>query len=350
MTTLLHLFGVWCFKLSFSLPPVPSSAAGHITSLTELKAYLSSALGSGPHTVLLFLQEKLSQDDFTVYGGVYGNKEDSAFKNLEAALQSQSAVFSALEWSDSSSVPAILEQELGVSPLLLSPDALDELKMDASVNSLLLISLPYCSDDTHCREQLSSNDDVIGHVMKTLEAKNIPYTAMFTGLQPSRMNAEPSLSAQVGRSLLQAPAPAEVRPPIMFNMTGGPCIMLWAQNLNVSFSATAAWIDLSAQTPSTSGSICNETNSVLVLTYTEGITLTFFLSKRFYKVSARQWFSLDSVQLRQNAVTASFSSRSIYAPAEYSYHCQSVTSFRDALLIPANNNASSWRLNFIDFQ
>uniref|UniRef100_A0A3B3ZZ33 Uncharacterized protein n=1 Tax=Periophthalmus magnuspinnatus TaxID=409849 RepID=A0A3B3ZZ33_9GOBI len=318
---------------SDSLAPVPSSAAGHITSLSELRTYLSSTLGSGAHTVLLFLQEKLSQDDFTVYGGVYGNKEDSAFKNLEEALQSQSAVFPALEWSSSSSVPSILEQVFGVSPLLLSPDALDDLKMDASVNNLLLISLPYCSQNKHCREELRTNGESVRN-----------NKCIFFVIEES------SFSAPVGRSLLQAPPPAPaVQAPIIFNSSGNPCIMLWAQNLNVSFSPTAAWTDLYTLTPTLSGSLCNETNAVLVLTYNGGITLSFFMSQRFFPVSARRWFSLDSVQLRQNAVTAAFSSRNIYAPAEYSYHCQFVSSFRDPLLIPANNNGS-WRLNFVDFQ
>lgn len=42
-----------------SLPPLPPLAAGHITSMEELGAYFSSAFGSDPHTVLLFLQAKV---------------------------------------------------------------------------------------------------------------------------------------------------------------------------------------------------------------------------------------------------------------------------------------------------
>ncbi|CAL1606326.1 unnamed protein product [Knipowitschia caucasica] len=336
---------------SHSLPPVSPPAEGHITSHGELGLFLSAALSSGSHTVLLFLQERLSQDDFTLYGGVYGNKEDSAFKNLEAALQSHSTVFPAVECSRSSSVPVILEQELGVEPLLLTPDALENLKLDATVSNLLLISLPYCHQNQLCREELRRNDEVIGRVLKTLEAKNVPYTAIFTGLQPSRMISESSFSAPVGRSLLQSPAPPpSVRAPIMFSSSVNPCIMMWAQNINVSFTETGEdWTDLSTQTPNVTGSLCNGSNSILVLNYNAGITLSFFMSQRFFPVSARRWFNLDSVQLRQNAVSASFSSRSIYAPAEYSYHCQMVNSFRDALLINENTNAS-WRLNFIDFQ
>lgn len=46
--------------LSCSLPPLASPAAGHITSTEQLTAYLSTVLSSGPHTVLLFLQDKVS--------------------------------------------------------------------------------------------------------------------------------------------------------------------------------------------------------------------------------------------------------------------------------------------------
>ncbi len=51
-----------CLYLScmFSLPSLASPAAGHITSNDQLTAYLTSAFGSGPHTVLLFLQDKVS--------------------------------------------------------------------------------------------------------------------------------------------------------------------------------------------------------------------------------------------------------------------------------------------------
>ncbi|KAE8292860.1 V-type proton ATPase subunit S1 [Larimichthys crocea] len=220
---------------SDGLPPLASPAAGHITSKDQLTAYLNSAFGSGPHTVLLFLQDKLSKDDFTVFGGVFGNKQDSAFQNLEAALQSSSSsvTLPALEWSGSSAVPALLQEKLGASPLLVDADTLSHLSVNASVSNLLLVSLPYCNDlHKSCKEVLRDNDEIIGKVLDIMKAKNVPYTAIYTGLQPSRVISETSMSNQaVGRSLLQE-VTADVKAPIMFNSTGGPCIMLWAQNLN----------------------------------------------------------------------------------------------------------------------
>ncbi|KAM3617071.1 uncharacterized protein V6R79_001776 [Siganus canaliculatus] len=338
------------------LPSQESPAAGHITSIDQLSSYLSSAFSAGPHTVLLFLQDKLSKDDFTVFAGVFGNKQDGAFQNLQAALQSASSsvTLPAVEWSESSAIPALLQDKLGVSPLLVDVDALSHLSINASVSNLLLISLPYCSDSqTSCLQVLRDNDQLIGQVLSVMKDKNVPYTAMYTGLQPSRVISEMSLSNQpAGRSLLQAVV-SDVNPPIMFNSSGGPCIMLWAQNLFISLSSSSEWIDLATATPRLSSSFCNNTRSRLVLSYESGHTLSFDMSQRFYPVSARNWFTLDSVMLQFGNESASFiGSRNIYAPAEYSYRCESVTNFRDTLLFPnsTSQNTLQWRLNFVDFQ
>lgn len=322
--------------------------------MEELAAYLTPVFASGSHTVLLFLQDKLSKDDFTLFGGVFGNKQESAFRNLEAAVQSSSSItFPGVEWTGESAILALLQEKLGSSPLLVDADTLPHLSLSTSVNNLLLINLPYSSDSPQsCKEVLSHNDEIIGKVLSFLKAKDVSYTAIYTGLQPSQVISKLSLqNQQVGRTLLQAAGDA-VRPPLIFNGTQGPCIMLWAQNLSISLSSSSDWIELLTETPTLSGSMCNETNSMLVLNFAN-YTLSFTMSQRFYPVSARNWFTLDSVQLQMHSTrqTASFiGSRGIYAPAEYSFHCQSVNSFRDALLIPPKQNTTQWRLNFVDFQ
>uniref|UniRef100_I3KI82 ATPase H+ transporting accessory protein 1b n=1 Tax=Oreochromis niloticus TaxID=8128 RepID=I3KI82_ORENI len=350
---------IFIFFLMFSLPPLASPAAGHIASYEQLSAYLTSAFSSGSHTVLLFLQDKLSKDDFTVFGGVFGNKEDSAFKNIEDAMQSSTSkvTLPALEWSGSFNMAALLQEKLGVSPVLVDADSLSHLSIKTSVSNLLLINLPYCSSlQKSCKEVLHENDEIIGKVLSSMKAKNIPYTAIYTGFQPSRMISETPISDQsVGRSLLQAVEP-EVKPPIMFNVSGGPCIMLWAQKSHCqtgseltmdrpcSANTYLGWITLH---------VLFFSHFRLVLTYQSGFTLSFSMSKRFYSVSAREWFSLDAVELQYFNLSASYiASRDIYAPAEYSFHCQSVANFGDALLRTntTDTNSSEWRLNFVDFQ
>lgn len=80
---------------------------------------------------------------------------------------------------------------------------------------------------------------------------------------------------------------------------------------------------------------------------------SFVMSQRHYKVSARRWFTLDAVELEYDGTKATFNgSRNIYAPAEYSYRCESVTNYRWPLLTPRSSKdpANQWRVSFEDFQ
>lgn len=82
---------------------------------------------------------------------------------------------------------------------------------------------------------------------------------------------------------------------------------------------------------------------------------SFIMSQKFYPGSARNWFTLDTVTLQNQGQSVSFSGKEgIYAPVEYSFHCQSVTNYLYPLLMPnASNhdlNTSQWRIHFVDFQ
>ncbi|KAF7695790.1 ATPase H+ transporting accessory protein 1a [Silurus meridionalis] len=358
----------------FSLPSQSDPAAGHSVSMSELQSYLNTAFRSTPHNVLLFLQDKLSVDDFTKYAGVFGNKQGSAFPNLESTLQSSSSLLLPSVCSMvSSSLPMLLQDELNTSPLYMDPDMLAQLRLNASVPALLIFSLPYSSsgaDMMSVKEVLSGNDEMIGQVLRIMGSQSVPYTAIYTALRPSRLMEEviPDVHSVGARSLLQyrhegSPAPY---PPVEFKERGSACILLWAKNLTVSEYRSGRWErhNLSPKTfgegvsPKLEGSFCNATHSRLVLNYEDilgyrSFKLIFVMSQRHYKVSARRWFTMDQVQLEYDRKTASFNgSRGIYAPAEYSYRCHSVTSFRYPLLTPrsAKDNANDWRISFDDFQ
>ncbi|NXY87147.1 VAS1 ATPase, partial [Alcedo cyanopectus] len=100
-------------------PPEAAGAEGRVVGEEQLQALLTPALRRGPRTVLLFLQEKLSVEDFTAYGGVYGNKPDSAFPNLEGALggAASALVLPAVAGGAAGSLPHTLARALGAAPL-----------------------------------------------------------------------------------------------------------------------------------------------------------------------------------------------------------------------------------------
>ncbi|XP_026517475.2 V-type proton ATPase subunit S1-like, partial [Terrapene carolina triunguis] len=88
---------------------------------------------------------QLSLEDFTAYGGVFGNKPDSAFPSLESALAGapSTLVLPAVQGAAAAGVLGLLKEKLGLSPLHVEPGTLRELRLNASLPALLLVRLPY---------------------------------------------------------------------------------------------------------------------------------------------------------------------------------------------------------------
>ncbi|KAG7278457.1 hypothetical protein CRUP_038752, partial [Coryphaenoides rupestris] len=226
--------------------------------------------------------------------------------------------------------------------------------------------------------------EVIGQVLSTMKTQSVPYVAIYTALRPSQEAAAAALSLEAGvgggRSLLQAShkererererrrgkEKPDVHSPVEFKERDNTCIMLWAAGLSVGILRGGRWEDhdLTSSTfgqkdrPKLHGSMCDQTKSRLVLNY-EGVLghvnfkLIFAMSQRHYPVSARRWFTMDAVELEYDGTKATFNgSRNIYAPAEYSYRCDEVSSFTWPALVPRTSKdpANQWRVSFRDFQ
>uniref|UniRef100_A0A3B4BCP6 Uncharacterized protein n=1 Tax=Periophthalmus magnuspinnatus TaxID=409849 RepID=A0A3B4BCP6_9GOBI len=372
-----------------AMPSQSAPSAGHIVEQQQLSSYLEKALNLGPKNVVLFLQDKMSIEDFTMYGGAFGNKQDNVFPNLESALRSSSSslVLPAVSWPASNAVIAQIQDHLETSPLYMDPETLSQLRLNASSPALLVFRLPYGNgaDLMSAKEILSENDEVIGQVMSIMKTQAVPYTAIYTALRPSKVTGASAVSWEAGvgggRSLLQAKdryrerererqRKVKERPgvyaPVEFKEGESTCLLLWAKSLSVSILRSGRWeeYDLTSSTfgegvtPKVHGSSCDKTRARLVLNYENvlghrSFKLIFGMSQRHYKVSARRWFTLDFVELEYDGTKATFNgSRSIYAPAEYSYRCESVTNYLWPLLIPRSNKdpANQWRVNFQDFQ
>ncbi|MEQ2197956.1 hypothetical protein XENOCAPTIV_005631 [Xenoophorus captivus] len=210
-----------------------------------------------------------------------------------------------------------------------------------------------------------------------MKSQSVPYTAIYTGLQPSRKEAA-SLSVEAGlgggRSLLQARGGHRDRwrdrerqqqvkekpgvyPPVEFK------VFYWMlpdcrSKLSVFRSLSFSWTEVSSLRCACClflSKLCTGGSIDLYLVFHPecSVSCCFVMSERHYKVSARRWFTLDAVELEYDGTKATFNgSRNIYAPAEYSYRCKSVTSFRWPLLIPRSSKdpANQWRVSFDDFQ
>ncbi|KAL0588280.1 V-type proton ATPase subunit S1 [Plecturocebus cupreus] len=316
--------------------PAADTHEGHITSDLQLSTYLDPALELGPRNVLLFLQDKLSVEDFTAYGGVFGNKQDSAFSNLENALElaPSSLVLPAVDWFAVSTLTTYLQEKLGASPLHVDLATLRELKLNASLPALLLIRLPYLASSGLMapREVLTGNDEVIGQVLSTLKSEDVPYTAALTAVRPSRVVRDVAVVAEgLGRQLLQKqPVSPVIHPPVSYNDTA-PRILFWAQNFSVAYK------------------------DQLSLTYERlfGTTVTFkfILANRLYPVSARHWFTMERLEIHSNGSVAYFNASQVTGPSVYSFHCEYVSSLsKKGSLLVARTQPSHWQMTLQDFQ
>ncbi|NP_001081716.1 ATPase, H+ transporting, lysosomal accessory protein 1, gene 2 S homeolog precursor [Xenopus laevis] len=347
----------------------PSIHSGHITTDIQLGHYLDPALMKGPRNILLFLQDKLSIEDFTAFGGVYGNKQDSAFPNLQSIVESSpsSLVLPAVDWYAANILPTYLKEKLGVSPLHVDQSTLLELKLNESVPSLLVVRLPYASSTglLAAKDVLRANDQAIGQVLSTLKSEGVPYTALLTALRPSRVIKEASFAVgNLGRQLLATEQPMPSYPPVAYNSSQNrPCILFWATNVSVTVDDVQ--VDLTSQTFTGSdlnltGSLCNNLNAVLALTYKDAVkglplTLRFLLQRRFYPVSGRFWFILSHVEMIHGQNTAVFLAPQVNAPSNYSFHCQYISSWQTfgSLLVSNTSKdlpSSRWQLHIADFQ
>ncbi|KAM4818536.1 V-type proton ATPase subunit S1 [Thomomys bottae] len=345
--------------------PAADTHEGHITSDMQLSTYLDPALELGPRNVLLFLQDKLSIEDFTAYGGVFGNKQDSAFSNLENALDlaPSSLVLPAVDWYAVSTLTTYLQEKLGASPLHVDLATLRELKLNASLPALLLIHLPYTASSGLMapREVLTGNDEVIGQVLSTLKSEDVPYMAALTAVHPSKVIRDVAmLAGGLGRQLLQTQtaAPTVIHPPVIYKNGTVPQILFWAQNFSVVYRGQLedlTPLTFGVQDLNMTGSFWNESFARLSLTYEHLfgtlVTFKFILSNQLYPVSARHWFTMERLEIHSNGSVAHFNASRVTGPSVYSYHCGYVSSVRkNGNLLVEATESSHWEITLQDFQ
>ncbi|XP_036351072.2 V-type proton ATPase subunit S1-like [Ochotona princeps] len=343
--------------------PAADTHEGHVTSAVQLWAYLEPALERGPRHVLLFVQDELSVEDFTAHGAVFGNKKDSAFSNLETALgqASSSLVLPAVACSAIRTLATYLQEKLRTRALHVDAATLRELKLNASLPTVLLIRLPYAANSglVTPREVLRGNDEIIGQVLDALKSKEVPYTAAFTALRPSRVARDVAMVAGGRRRQPRPKKPASpvIHPPVSY-MDTAIRILFWAQNFSVAYKDQ--WEDL---TPLTFGvqelnltdSFWNDSMARLSLTYEQlfgtMVTFKFILTNRFYPVSARYWFTLECLEIHSNGSVVYFNASQVTGPSVYSFHCGYVSSLsRHGHLLVARTQPSLWHVTFQDFQ
>ncbi|NXO62896.1 VAS1 ATPase, partial [Phainopepla nitens] len=349
---------------------------GQVVSAQELSTLLQPLFTQNSRNLVLFLQDRLSIDDFTYFSESYGNR--NPFQNqvnkllinsLQEILQSSpsSLVLPAVDCKASRSLLSVLEESGDWKLTNVTNVNVSQLELNASNPNLLVVQLqPLASDlkEISTLEAIAENDKIIGRVTMDLQERGIHFSVIYTAVRPSRISRRTDAVAELRRRLMaDEEEDSSSYPPLNVTTGNNTCILFYASNFSLKANSSVL-IDLTnatflTQNVEISAPECSDSNTTLSLKYTkpvDGISsleIRFLMTSKFYDVSARKWSTLDSVEIVQDEEKfAKFTVSGISAPAEYSFHCQLVgtNNLYPARLVPSNDEAKNWDVFISELQ
>ncbi|NXP17489.1 VAS1 ATPase, partial [Scytalopus superciliaris] len=330
---------------------------GHIVSAQELTVLLQPLFTQNSRNLVLFLQDRLSIDDFTYLSESYGNK--NPFQNEILQSFPSSLALPAVDCEATKYLLSFLQESGDWKLTNITNPNVSQLEVNASEGNLVVVQLQPLvsgSKEISTLEAIAENDKIIGRVTMDLQKRGIHFSVIYTAVRPSRISRRIDVMTELRRQLMATEEEDSLSYPPLNVTTGNfTCILFYAGNFSLRANSSVL-IDLTNATFVTpnvdsSASECSDSNTTLSLKYTKPVNgissleIRFLMTNKFYEGSARQWSTLDSVEIIQDGGNlAKFNVSAISAPAEYSFHCQLVgTGNRyPARLIPANDEAKNW--------
>ncbi|XP_061844761.1 V-type proton ATPase subunit S1-like [Colius striatus] len=334
---------------------------GHVVSAQELTVLLQHIFTQDSRNLILFLQDTLSIDDFTYLSEAYDNK--NPFQNVQEILQSSasSLVLPAVDCKATRHLLSFLQESGNWKLTNLTDHDVSQLEVNTSKPNLMVVQLQplFSSNEVSILEAIAENDKIIGRLTTDLQERGIHFSVVYTAVRPSRIMHISRRTDVMGKLRRQLMATEEEDslsyPPLNVTTGNDTCILFYASNFSLQAN-NSVFIDLTNATfvtvnVTTTSSECSDVNTTLSLKYTKPVNgissleIRFLMTNKFYEGSARNWSTLDSVEIIQDEEnTAKFNVSVISAPAEYSFHCQLVgtSNLYPVRLIPFNDEAKNW--------
>ncbi|XP_064605643.1 V-type proton ATPase subunit S1-like [Liolophura sinensis] len=188
------------------LSDLPDVFAGHAVSTADFQNKYLRPLSSGDVTALVvFLQDKLSLDDFTHYADVYNpDSNGGAFENVKEFMDEHFSVQLPQVKSPSKALETLQKTYSGKVQELEAPYDVNSLSLVPEKTNLIVVHLPKTQTDAPAKSIVHS-DKLIAKVLSGLARHEVKYTAIYTAHSPSQETADPL--TYKGRHLLQEPTP-----------------------------------------------------------------------------------------------------------------------------------------------
>ncbi|NXJ51045.1 VAS1 ATPase, partial [Spizaetus tyrannus] len=330
---------------------------GHVVSAQELTVLLQPVFTQNSRNLILFLHDMLSIGDFTYLSEFYGNK--NPFQNEILQSSPSSLVLPAVDCEATKYLLSFLLESGYWKLTNVTNLDVSQVEVNTSEPNLLVVQLqPLLSQLTVFVKlyMFLFIEKIIGRLTMDLQERGIHFSVIYAAVRPSRISRRTDVVGELRRQLMATEEEDSLSYPPLNVTTGNDiCILFYASNFSLKANSSVL-IDLTnatfvMQNVDISSSECSDINTTLSLKYTKPVNgissleIRFLMTNKFYGGSARNWSTLDSVEIVQDGEKfAKFNVSVISAPAEYSFHCQLVgtSNLYPARLIPSNNEAKNW--------
>ncbi|XP_069142633.1 V-type proton ATPase subunit S1-like [Argopecten irradians] len=308
---------------------IPQVNLGNTVKLAEFsKNYLKPLTSQKDQNLVVFLQEKLSLQDFTKFADVYNAFSDGgAFKNVKTLMDENFSVHLPAVSSPAGALGTLKKAFEGKVHEVMTPEDVDGLDLGKGVMNLIIVNLTPKKDANSEEDWHAHNDAQIGDVVQKLNKREVKYTALYTAKTATQTSEG---STGVKRHLLADETVTEVNNGTFINAT---CMFFYVRtitafidkggkNVTLNFNDTSLFTD--------EGSECSNSTATLKFKYAEAGNLTLTLTFEISDQNTTDW-QVDSLQVvvEGSASGTDFSGEAnmntkkmnVWAPKDYSYHC-----------------------------
>ncbi|XP_078309765.1 V-type proton ATPase subunit S1-like isoform X2 [Crassostrea virginica] len=343
----------FCFVLSTKVPvllwsptrslvDLPQSNAGKTIVSTDFsQQYLKPLITGKDGNLVVFLQDKLSLQDFTQHADVYNPESDGgAFKNVKGFMDELSSLSLPSVHLPSLAIDDIIKTFKGKVHQVKDHDA-SKVDLDHQVPNLIIVKLTSISESPNEAEGFKKNDEVIGKVTGQLAKQGVKYTALYTG--QSSQAADPG-QARRKRSLLSVDAAADMPVTTVANGTlfNSSCIMLYFRSINVDYMNTTYNISNPKMVKNATYS-CDNTTASLSFNYALG-QLNMMMDLEMAVSNVSGYWSISNASVELDSQKYEIIMDSVSAPVGFSYHCSSLAR------LTGNTTDNNFTVSFLGFQ
>lgn len=182
------------------LSDLPQSYAGQtVNDASFSEKYLQPLTSDPGHSVVVFLQDKLSVEDFTNHADVYNpNSDGGAFKNVKSAMDNQFSIQLPAVTNPKETIDSLSKSFSGEVVRVDNPDEFANLKLEDSKSYLIIVNL----EPIQSQEEFGSfkrNDEAISRCLHHMNKRSLKYSAIYTADSSSKLQEE---EVHSGRHLL----------------------------------------------------------------------------------------------------------------------------------------------------